>query len=129
MHMPPDTSGLTSAEARIYALLTWLSRQRLRMSCEKQAQADLEAALIGHDIKHRREAHLTKGDIPDFLVGDIVIELKTKGSAMAIYRQCERYAQHDEVGGVILLTARAMSLPQTIAGKPAAVASMGAAWL
>lgn len=114
-------------------LLQWLSLQRFHASVEKQTQADVEAALLAAGYSAVREKRLSDADIVDFMVTigglNVALEVKTKASPMAIYRQLERYAQHDTVQAIVLLTGTAMNLPETINGKPAAVASLGAGWL
>ncbi|WP_252109094.1 MULTISPECIES: hypothetical protein [unclassified Halomonas] len=115
------------------ALLDFLAGVRLNSATEKQAQADLEQALAETGWIFQREWRLSDRDIPDFVVRVnetvIVIELKTRAQRKRIYRQLERYAQHNQVDAVVLLTGTAMQLPSEISGKPARVASMGAGWL
>lgn len=105
----------------------------IRMGHEKRAQQDLADHLISLNVPFEREVSLSSADIPDFVVpteqGNIVIELKIRAQRMKIYKQLERYAQHDSVQGIVLLTATAMSLPPEINGKPATVVSMGGGWL
>lgn len=76
-------------------------------------------------IMARREVELVKGDIIDFMVGPIGVEVKIKGQRRAIYRQCERYCEHACVGSLVLATNVAMGMPETINGKPVFVASLG----
>lgn len=58
------------------------------------------------------------------MIGGVVVEVKLKGSPTAIYRQLERYAKHECVTAILLVTARSMTLPVQIFGKPAAVSSL-----
>jgi hypothetical protein len=117
----------------MHILVGQIQLQRFRTTPEKSTQSDVEQFLTNYGLEFQREKRLTKKDIPDFLIqsdfGGIVVEVKTKCSRMAIYRQLERYAEYKEVDGLILLTGTSMGLPSKINGKPAIVASLGAGWL
>lgn len=117
----------------IQKLLFFLSKQRIQSSDEKTAQTGLADLLQGAGYKFEREKRLSEKDIPDFVVtlgaNKVVIELKIKAQRKSIYRQLERYAQHNAIDALILFTATAMHLPEHINEKPAFVASMGAGWL
>ncbi|MCH7421259.1 hypothetical protein [Shewanella sp. MM_2022_3] len=114
-------------------VISFISKCRINAVVEKQAQADIEAKLDDSNFKFEREYRLSERDIVDFVVhtdtGLIAIELKIKAQRMSIYRQLCRYAKHDEVAAVVLLTGTAMNLPALIENKPAAVISLGEAWL
>ena len=69
----------------------------------------------------RREVQLSKFDRVDFLVDGVAVELKVKCPANEILRQLSRYAQHDEVRELLLLSvtrAPLLKLPQKLNGKP-----------
>lgn len=102
---------------------------RLDLSTEKNAQGSLEKNLLSLGYDFQREYRLSESDIPDFMIGSICIELKIKGSAKEIYRQLERYAMHDQVEIIILMTNRSMGLPKTINGKYTHLINIGSAWL
>jgi hypothetical protein len=120
-------------ERGLARLAQFVSTLRLDLSMEKRAQESLEQALEAAGFEFQREAILSKRDIPDFMVkvdgAEIALELKTRAQRKAIYRQLERYAEHERVCGVLLMTGTAMGLPSLINGKPARVASLGAGWL
>ena len=48
---------------------------------------------------------------------------------MDVFRQLKRYAAHDEVNELVLVTNLSMGLPPEIDGKPTYYASLGVAWL
>ena len=125
--MPPPANVCASL------LCSFLASQRLDTVIEKRAQANLETALSAGGWNFSREHRLSGRDIPDFLVEiegvSVVIELKIRAQRKRIFRQLERYASHDSVDAVVLLTGTAMQLPPEINGKPARVASIGAGWL
>lgn len=114
-------------------VLKIISTTKLNAVIEKVAQKELEDSFINNGISVEREYKLSQRDIVDFSVktelGLVVIELKIKAKRMSIFRQLCRYAKHDEVAAVVLLTGTAMRLPALIGNKPAAVISLGEAWL
>ncbi len=104
---------------------------RLDLSDEKRLQADLAVALTNAGIQFTRESALSAHDIPDFFTEDgIAIECKLRpAQKTAVYRQLQRYASHTEVTSIILATNLSMTLPETINGKPAYMASLSKGWL
>lgn len=114
-------------------VLKIISTTKLNAVIEKVSQKELEDSFKNNGISVEREYQLSKKDIVDFAVkteiGLVVIELKIKAKRTSIYRQLSRYAKHDEVAAVVLLTGTAMRLPAVIENKPAAVISLGEAWL
>jgi len=110
-------------------LIDVLNSYRWPLSDEKVLQAEIARAFQAQDITFRREVYLGPGDIVDFMVGDVAVEVKIKGAKRAIYRQLERYAAHDAVGAILLATNVPMGLPEHINGKPVSIAALGRGWL
>lgn len=106
-----------------------LSRWRYPLNHEKRTQELISSSLTNAGIEHQREVRLTPTDIVDFMVGDIAIEVKLKGQRRAILKQCERYATHEAVQSLVLVTNAAMGFPPEIHGKPCYMMSLGKAWL
>lgn len=111
-----------------------LASGRFDLTTEKAAQVDIHGLLIamlppGFDVE--REARLSAGDIPDFLIaGQVVVEIKiSRSSNVDTLRQLVRYAAHDKVRSLILASNRAVGVPREINGKPARFVSLGRAWL
>lgn len=104
-----------------------LQRHRLRVSTEVALQGDIALALDG--IPFEREVRLSPSDRPDFMCGDVAIEAKVKYPKRSIYRQLERYAAHERVAAIVLVTGTAMGMPAAINGKPIYVVSIGRAFL
>ncbi len=97
---------------------------------EKSLQASIEDVLIANGIRNKREVKLSGSDIVDFMLeGGIAVEVKLAGQKRAIYRQCERYCEHDAVKVIVLMTAKTMGFPPEIKGKPAYYVSLGRSWL
>lgn len=117
----------------LQSLANQLKMQRFSTIQEKKTQSEVEAFLLAEGYSFEREKRLSNKDIPDFLIrsphGNIVLEVKIRFPKKLIYRQLERYAAHDEVNCVILLTGTCMGLPAKIAEKPTALVSLGEGWL
>lgn len=111
------------------ALVRFLEGRRFPLSDEKRLQEEIETQLLAGAFAFEREVKLGDGDIIDFVVGRIGLEVKIKGAKREIYRQCERYCAHDQITGLVLASNVAMGLPVEIAGKPVRLASLGKGWL
>lgn len=82
---------------------------------EKQVQAAIGQALQAAKLPFEAEYRLSPQDIPDFLVdGSVVIEVKMKASRALILRQLSRYARHEQVRALMLVSPRFT----TIGGMP-----------
>lgn len=106
-----------------------LSLYRLTLSREKTLQDEISKILTTNKIEHRREVRLSDKDCIDFLIGNVGMEAKLQGAAMAIYKQCERYCGYPEVKELLLVTNRSIGLPKEINGKPTYLLSLGKGWL
>lgn len=117
--------------ADLFLLRNLIETARLDLSTEKATQADIEALFTARlpAGSFIREARLSAADIPDFLAGSIAVEVKIGGSAAEILRQLERYAKHDRVEALLLVTNVPMRVPSTIGGKPVTVARLGVSWI
>ena len=104
-----------------------LRSARLRASSEAALQTSIQDALAGAAVPFEREKPLGPRDRPDFLLagGAVPIEAKARYPKKAIYRQLCRYAEHDGVVALILVTGTAMGMPAAINGKPVHVVSIG----
>lgn len=103
-----------------------LSRGRYRLGREGLLQIDIANHLAHNSIAFEREVKLGPADRIDFLVdGSIGIEVKAKAVVRQIYRQLERYAAHEQLLALILISNTAMGLPADINGKPLYFVSLG----
>jgi hypothetical protein len=117
-------------------LVALIEAHRLPLSDEKDLQAELARVFDVAGIIYQREVSLSFADIPDFMVfgapgltRGIAVEVKIKGQRRAIYRQIERYCAHEDVTGLVLATNVPMGVPDTIHGKPVALARLSRGWL
>jgi hypothetical protein len=124
-------TGAVDFDADLVAaqVIELVHRNRIPLHNEKAAQAGLETLLQAGGFEFEREARLSDADIPDFMIGGLVIEMKVKGGKRDIYRQLERYAKHERVTRILLITNVAMGLPEDIEGRKTYIANLGRAWL
>lgn len=103
-----------------------LDNYRFSWSNEAELQDGIGEAFEAQRLTVSREHQLSEAGRVDFFlhtVGEprrgIAIEVKTKGSAADIIRQLHRYASHDDVLGVVLVsTSLRLRAPAELAGKP-----------
>lgn len=110
-------------------IISFFAGKRFPLSDEKRLQTAIEEEFQRAGILYEREFRLSPKDVIDFIVGRVGIEVKIKGGKLAIFRQVERYAQHDGIDALILATNVAMGMPEEINGKPVHVVNLGRAWL
>jgi hypothetical protein len=84
-----------------------LSGWTLRFATESLLQSDIGSVLSSEGVAFTREVQLSKKDIIDFVVGRVGIECKIDGPRTAVLSQLSRYAQHDSVDELLLVTSRA----------------------
>lgn len=112
---------ITAARVAMY-----LQIGRYRLGNEALLQEDVERQLQIRSFPYKREMVLGPADRVDFLVdGHIALELKIKGQRRRILHQMERYAAHDCVESLILMTLVASGFPPAINGKPVYVVKLG----
>lgn len=114
----------------IEELLTCLRSSRFPVTTEIKTQDAIEQALIEAGIEFEREFRLSAKDRVDFFVNGVAVEIKVRAaSARAIFRQVERYARHDIVTAIVLVSNKPMGLPAQINGKPAYFVNLARAWM
>lgn len=91
----------------IDTLARFIGSQRYDCTDEYAMQDGIAFALAGNLTSFVREAILTPTERIDFLVGDIGVECKVDGSAVATARQVFRYLSLPRLAGLILVTSRA----------------------
>ena len=101
-----------------------LKRFHFSYQNELELQDGIAQALSAATIPYEREKRLTPTDRPDFFVDGIVLEVKIKGATRAVLRQLNRYAGHESVKAILLVTTRslqAFQVPESMNDKPVRV--------
>lgn len=95
-----------------------LKNKSYSLSNEKKVQIQILQHLKKAGLDIQREVYLDQENIIDFMIAGLGIEVKTKGSAFNILRQCERYCEFDQVKGLMLISGKFIGFPKEIKGKP-----------
>ena len=102
------------------AIVEAIRSRRYAYTSEAELQEGIERVLIEEGIAYEREVALSPGDRIDFLVGEgIGVEVKIDGSISALTRQIHRYAQHDRISSLVVVTSRSRlaNLPSSMNEK------------
>lgn len=107
-------------------VLTALKGRRFRYTNEISLHESLAAAFDIGGVEHRREVAVPGGRI-DFVVDRLGIEVKIKGTAVALERQIGKYALAEELDEFLVLTTQRThnAVPRTIGGKRVWVHTIG----
>lgn len=104
---------------RMDDVCTLLSGKRIAVNDERELQEAL-ARLLGDGWE--RERVLGKGMRADFIEAGgrgVLIETKTFCGRSAVLRQIARYAECDDVLGIVVVTVKPLSaMPDRMGGKP-----------
>lgn len=87
-------------------LVDTLGSYQFNFNNERQLQDGIEEILRAEGHAYQREVRLNARDRIDFLVETVGIEVKVAGSAVHLLNQLARYAEHDEVGSLLVVTNR-----------------------
>jgi hypothetical protein len=103
-----------------------LARYQFTFMSEDELQEAIHEVLARHVVEATREVRLSGRDRIDLLTADGVgIEVKCSRSATTadVLRQLQRYATHDSVRELLLVTTRGAhtSIPVAVGGKPCRV--------
>jgi hypothetical protein len=116
-----------STEATVVAksVARLLEQARFRFTDEAGLQAGIGALLragLPSSTDVVREHRLSGRDRVDFMVGgSVAVEVKIHGSDASVVRQLIRYAEHDAVRAIVLVTSVARHvtvMPDALMGKP-----------
>lgn len=110
--LPPE-DVLAAREAVCAAL----SRYRFTGRNERAYQDAIESVLTDCGLEVEREVILTPQDRIDFMVGGLGIEVKTDDTRARVIRQLGRYAGHERVQALLLVSSKpelALSIPPVI---------------
>ena len=101
-------------------ILKLLSEYRITFKDEKALQSDLARLFVEHSIKFDREVRLDDENIVDFMLEEgLAVECKIKGGTTKLIRQLARYASHEKVKSILVITNmnKLAALPEVICSK------------
>lgn len=103
-----------------------IARARFRWVTEADLQDGLAQVLEAAGLPFRREVILSDEDRIDFMVGGVGVEVKIKGAIRPTLAQLERYAGHEGVTELVLVTGRLQltGMPRKLKGKPLRVLAL-----
>jgi hypothetical protein len=103
-------------------LLRELRQHRISYGSETELGRSVVQLLAPLGIEYVQEYRLSAGSRVDlFLDGGVAVELKVGGAPTSVLRQLHRYAEHDIVRELLLITTRhahLRGLPAQLCGKP-----------
>lgn len=109
-----------------------LRRKRFVLTNEKVLQGEIKS-ILRQEFPHcniEREFSFDKDNIIDFMIDcHLGIEVKIKGSKRALYNQCVRYCEFDQIQSLLLITTLSMGFPNQINSKDCYVLNLSTAWL
>jgi hypothetical protein len=116
-------------EALARAIAAELDKIRCPLADEFQLHDVVEQVLARMGVVAAREHRFSKADRVDFFIpaAGLAIEVKVKGTPSEVLLQLCRYAQHEEVAAILLVTGRhrlAQTVPPTLNRKPIVKASL-----
>jgi hypothetical protein len=105
-------------------VLAAIRGHRYRYTNEDELQEGIAAALAQCGLEPLREVRLSDTDRIDILVDPVGIEVKVAGSQTHPWDQLKRYAEHDAIKALVLVTNRPYALPDEVGEKPLHVVSL-----
>lgn len=96
---------------------------------EQELHETIAKRLTDAGLSYRHEAPIGIGCRIDYLVGDVGIEVKKgKPDAKMLVCQLRRYAACEAIGALVVITPRAVKLPDAVLGKPVHVIVLNRLW-
>ena len=115
---------MTGVIPTLEKVLGVLRGHRFRYTNEDELQEGIAAALAVGGLSPLREVRLSDRDRIDLFVDPVGIEVKVAGSQTHPWGQLKRYAEHDAIQSLVLVTNRSYTLPEEVGGKPLRVVSL-----
>lgn len=119
----------TRSSRALSELIAILRSKMIPYTTEKDCQAHIRDLLDSYGATYSAEYRLGD-DIIDFYFprSKLAAEVKVlkSWSKIEVYRQCERYLKHDDVAGLLLVTAKSQGMPEKVCDKPVRVFYLGA---
>jgi hypothetical protein len=102
-----------------------IRRRQFPFGDEDQLQEGIAAALTEDGFDVEREVRLGARDRIDLLVGRVGVEIKIDGASARVLSQLRRYARHDAVDELVLVTrCTRHTAPAALEGKPVTVVNL-----
>ncbi|MBY6055349.1 hypothetical protein [Leisingera daeponensis] len=124
---------MTEAPADLAARIAFaIQGLRVNVTSESSAHDGVEAGLRAAGFHVEREVRLSPRDRVDLMIGPVAVEVKVKKSQgrRQIFKQLQRYAEHERVGALVLAAAASWPRSMTeVDGKPLRLASLSQGWL
>lgn len=117
---------------RAQDLAALLRAHRMPQATERQLQDAIAKVLARSAVAFSREHRLSTTERPDFFVAPgVCVEVKVGGPSSEVLRQLARYAEHDVVEELLLVTTRRTHdvMPAEVCGKPLTTVCVGSAFL
>lgn len=113
------TPGLAEQVDLMMMIVRILQGYRFNITDEAELQEGISRVLRERGLTFEREYSLSSADRIDFLVNNIGVEIKIGSSRAQVLRQLHRYAQHEEIKGLVVVTTKAThTIPDFISRKP-----------
>lgn len=121
-------------DARLLAkrIVVLIEHARIDVSTEATAHRGILEVLDAEGLEPKAEVRFGSRDRIDIMAGPVGIEIKIHGHQQrrSIYRQMERYAEHDAIGALVLATGAPWpGAMGEVGGKPLFTASLSRGWL
>lgn len=115
---------------QIHTIVCAISSIRVpAMPGEYDLHTEVSTALSRSGIEHSHEYKLEPRCRIDFLAGRVGIEIKKgRPTPSALKEQLARYLKSDALDAVVVVVQQAVSLPETIGGKPVVQVSLNRLW-
>jgi hypothetical protein len=100
------------------------------MTDEYTLQSNIADLLRTNGVSFIKEYRLGRGSRVDFLTSNgIAIEIKKgKPNKASVHNQLQRYAEHEEIQGIILVVETSLTVPGIVAGKPCRTLGLQKLW-
>ena len=117
-------------QIELESIVNALCAVRCAAACsEEELHHEVESALKNAGIEAVHEVRLAPRCRIDFLVGNIGIEIKKRRPDRGkLIAQLERYAACEQIGQLLVVAPRGVSLPKQLCGKPVAVFALERLW-
>jgi hypothetical protein len=105
IHREGGASVTTLIQSQLERVAAPLLAYRWRATEEKVVQDHIENIFRREGFTFEREARLSERDRPDFLIdGSLAVEVKIAHASGSLLSQIHRYAMHESVAGILVVT-------------------------